>query len=145
MAVRVELGLLSTGTGSGAAAAEIIAGSSVPFSVTEISIFLNAATSSTFGIGVPAAIGVTPSNTLFLKSNPTITYTVVTNMALSWGTGPTVPANFQKRIVMPATIGSGIIWTWPYGDFVIPVSKSIVVWNLAANAAAMINVSGYEG
>jgi hypothetical protein len=145
MAFRVELGLLTTGVASGAAAAEIIPSSTVPISIVEIEIFLNAGTASTYGIGVPAAGGITPANNLMLKADPTLTYTVVTNIALSWGTGPTAPAAFIRRFASPATIGTGIIWTWPINELVIPAGKTLVIWNLAANGAVNLNVVGYEG
>ncbi len=52
---------------------------------------------------------------------------------LSWGTGPTVPLAFLRRISLPAVIGAGVIWTFPNG-LDIPEESSIVLWNLGTNA-----------
>jgi hypothetical protein len=42
------------------------------------------------------------------------------------------PVN-MRRIALPATIGSGIIWQFPDG-LVIPVSSGLLVWQLSAAA-----------
>lgn len=59
----------------------------------------------------------------------------LTTIAAAWGTGPTIPTNFFRRISLPATIGTGVIWTFPKG-LVIPLNGSIVVWNLSATGVA---------
>jgi hypothetical protein len=56
---------------------------------------------------------------------------------MAWGTAPTAPTNFLRRVTLPATIGAGIIWTFPRG-LVIPVSSSIVIWNIGTNSVADI-------
>lgn len=97
--------------------------------------FLAAATASTYGIGRPAAIGITPTSPVTVLSEDIANGAVLTGTvttAVAWGTGPTVPAQFFRRISLPATIGSGIIWTFPRG-IAIPVSGEIVLWNLATN------------
>jgi hypothetical protein len=38
----------------------------------------------------------------------------------------------MRRISLPATVGTGVIWTFSDG-LVIPVSGSIVLWNLGTN------------
>jgi hypothetical protein len=63
--------------------------------------------------------------------------------ALAWATPPTVPANFFKRIAFPATIGVGVIWTFPRG-ITIPVSNSLVYWNLATNGVIDANIEVEE-
>ena len=131
-----SLGVLTTGTASGAAAWEIRTSANVRGYLMEVGFFLNAATASTIGLGRPAAIGITPTSPVdFLPedfANPTVSGQV--QSALAWTTGPTAPANFLRRISLPATAGVGIIWTFPKG-LVIPVSSSIVLWNLALNSA----------
>ena len=131
-----SLGVLTTGTASGAAAWELRTSANTRAYVQEIGVFLNAATASTFGIGRPAAIGVTPTTPVDLlpedSANPVVAGLV--QSALAWTTGPTVPASFLRRISLPATVGMGIIWTFPKG-LVIPASSSLVLWNLALNSA----------
>ena len=103
--------------------------------VVELGFFLAAATATTIGLGRPAAIGVTPTAPVdFLPEDPSdVLATGVVQSSLAWGTGPTVPTAFLRRIALPATIGTGVIWTFPEG-LIIPVSSSLVLWNLAANS-----------
>ena len=122
----------TTGVTNATAAWEIRTAATDRGYVMEIGVFMAAATASTYGIGRPAAIGVTPTSPVTViaedPGNPAGTVT----SALAWGTGPTAPATFFRRISLPATIGTGVIWTFPRG-LVIGVSNSIVLWNLATN------------
>lgn len=101
----------------------------------EIGIFLVAATASVIGLGRPAAIGVTPTSPVdFLPEDPNdVLASGVLQSAVAWGTPPTAPAEFLRRISLPATIGTGVIWTFPKG-ITIPVSDSLVLWNIAASS-----------
>jgi len=121
----------SSGT-SGAAALEIRTTSTDRAAILEIGIFLAAATASTYGIGRPQAIGVTPTTPVTVLAEDYAAPAGTVQTALAWGTGPTVPTYFFRRIALPATIGTGVIWTFPRG-LIIPVSSSIVLWNLATN------------
>jgi hypothetical protein len=53
-----------------------------------------------------------------------------TTAAVAWGTGPTVPTNFNRRFSCAAAGGVGTILTFPRG-FTISASGSIIVWILA--------------
>ena len=111
---------------------EIITPAAYKAKIMEIGLFLAAATASTFGLGRPAAIGVTPTSpVIVLPEDPASPVGHVTT-ALAWATPPTVPANFFRRISLPATVGTGVIWTFPRG-LIIPISFSVVIWNLATN------------
>ena len=122
----------TTGTSSGAAALEIRTTSTDRAVILEIGIFLAAATASTYGIGRPQAIGVTPTSPVTVLAEDAAAPAGTVQTALAWGTGPTVPLQFFRRIALPATVGTGVIWTFPRG-LIIPVSSSIVLWNLATN------------
>jgi len=101
----------------------------------EMGIFLAAATATTIGLGRPQASGITPTTPVdFLPEDPNNTLASgVVQSALAWATKPTVPEAFLRRIALPAIIGTGVIWTFPEG-IVIPVSSSIILWNLATNS-----------
>lgn len=130
---------IATRTSSGTtatAAQEIIAGSNNAFSMKEIGITINAATASVFGLGQPAAKGITPGTTSTVQAEDQGNTTAGnTTVAQTWGTGPTVPTNFFRRVSLPATIGAGIIWTFPRG---INVLKTVteVLWNATTNSVA---------
>jgi hypothetical protein len=99
-----------------------------------------AATASTFGLGRPAAIGVTPTSPVTLLSDDPNDAASGVQTALAWsGSAPTAPTNFFERFQLPATVGAGIIVTFPKG-IIIPVSSSLVIWNISATGVADINV-----
>ena len=133
----VSLDVLTTGVTTGTAAWEIRTGATPGRArLLELGVFLNAATASIFGLGRPQAIGITPTAPVdFLMEDPNdVLASGVVQSALAWGTGPTVPTAFFRRIGLPATIGAGVIWTFPKG-IIIPVSSSLVLWNLATGSA----------
>ncbi len=110
------LAVRTTGTGSGAAAAEIIAGASNAYRMLEFGLTISAAVASVFGLGAPAAKGTTPATSaVVLAEDSGNTTTGTAQIALSWTTGPTVPANYLRRVSLPNTIGAGIVWTFPRG------------------------------
>ena len=133
--MKVRLAVRTTGVGVGAAAWEIRTGATPGrWRLIELHCFLAAATASVYGLGQPAAIGVTPTTPVdFLLEDPNnVLASGVVQSALAWATGPTVPANFDERISIAGTIGNGAIFTFPTG-IVIPVSSSLVLWNITAN------------
>lgn len=102
----------------------------------EYGINLGAATASTYGIGRPANDGsVAQTAPVLLQAENPSDPAAQTGTAVAWGTAPTVPAVYLRRCYLPATIGAGIIWTFPRG-LTLPVSKGIVNWNIAASSAA---------
>jgi hypothetical protein len=101
--------------------------------VQEIGISLVTAAATVIGIGTPAAIGVTPTSAqTFLREDAT-DQTPLTTAAVAWATGPTVPTNFYRRWSFPATIGSGMTFTFPVGLF-IAASSSLIIWNILGGA-----------
>lgn len=133
--MKVRLAVRTTGTGAGAAAWEIRTGATPGrWKLIELKIFLASAIASVFGLGQPAAIGVTPTTPVdFLNDDPNdVLATGVVQSALAWGTGPTVPANFDERISIGGVIGNGAIFTFPQG-IVIPISSGLVLWNIGTN------------
>jgi hypothetical protein len=104
---------------------------------------MGAATASTFGLGRPAAIGVTPTSPVLGQADDPADVVAVGATAVAWGTAPTTPTSsiYLRRIGLPAAIGSGFIWTWPEGPgLVIPVAASLAIYNLATNGVADIYV-----
>lgn len=118
---------------------EIIAGATIRVKIVEISIILGAATASEFGIGRPAAIGVTPTAPVTFLPEDINDPTGVITCALAWATPPTIPANFLRRCSIAGAVGAGIVFPFPRGLF-IEASKSVVIWNVSATGVADINV-----
>ncbi len=134
--MNVSLGVRTSSGTTGTAAWEIRTGATPGRArLLELGFTLVAATATTIGLGRPAAIGDTPTTPVdFLPEDPNdVVASGVIQSALAWGTGPTIPAAYLRRIALPATIGVGVIWTFPKG-IVIPVSSSVILWNLATNS-----------
>ena len=58
----------------------------------------------------------------------------------AWSAAPTfnTAGPFQKILALPVTAGSGVIWTWNYGEcLVLPVSAGLCIANLNASGATL--------
>jgi hypothetical protein len=132
-----SLAVRSTGTGSGAAAAELIAAATSELRVTEIDISMGGPAGGTFGIGFPAAIGITPTTPVTLQSHDARDPSPTGTVALAWGTGPTVPAQFLYRVTVAAATAAAANISIPEG-IVVPPGKSLVVWNISNTDVADI-------
>jgi hypothetical protein len=134
----------SSGTAS-AAALEIVAPTGKPCKVIRVEVYLVAATASIFGLGRPAAKGITPTSPVNSLSevNGNELGGILTQTAVAWGTGPTVPVNFFRRVGLPATIGVGVVWDFD-GGLWIPANASLVLWNIGTNSLADVNVVADE-
>jgi hypothetical protein len=129
---------LTTGVATATPTQEIIAGSNLGYRMLEFGLSIVAATASTFALGRPAATGVTPTSPVtVLAEDGGNTAAGNTTTALAWGTAPTVPSAFFRRVTFPATVGAGIIWTFPRGLIVLK-TLSTVLWNPSggSNSAA---------
>jgi hypothetical protein len=127
-----SLALNTTVTTTAAAAMDLLAASTANPRIYEVSANLGAATASTYGLGRAGNTPVQTSGVLLLSE--TTLDTATTKAAVAWGTAPTVPANFFRRISLPATIGAGVFWTFPRG-LILAASAAMEFWNLATNSA----------
>jgi len=129
-----SLSLTTTVTTTGAAAWDIKAASTNRPAVMEVSVQLGAATASTYGLG---RAGNTPTQTspVLVQAEDPGDPAGVSGSAVAWSVAPTIPAQFHRRVQWPATLGLGIIWTFPRG-LVLATSASLLVWNLATNSAS---------
>ncbi len=129
------LSLRTTGTASGAAAAEIIAGANNAYRMLEFGLTISAAVASVFGLGSPAVKGTTPgTSALVLAEDAGNTTAGNTQIALSWGTGPTLPTNYLRRVSLPNTIGAGVVWTFPRGRVTLKAVTDVLFNPLAVTA-----------
>lgn len=124
-------------TTTGAACLEIIAPPNRSCTVMEIDGAITAATASEFGLGFPAAAGITPTKQRLTLNGSLAGFEIGTRVAVAWGTPPTLPAAFSRRAPLAAAIGSS--FAWPFDDFksdkpngiVIPAGQTLVIWNLS--------------
>lgn len=117
-----------------AAAHTIVTSATLRALVLEAGVFSPGAVLSVWGLGRPAANGVTPgTQNLFQTEDLSAGVPAsLTNGVLTWTTSPTNPTVAMRRWGGPATIGVGIIWTFPRG-ILMKVSDNFVLQNLAAN------------
>lgn len=115
---------------------EIIGSAAGAFKAMECGLAIAAATTSVFGMGVPAAIGVTPTTpAAFVFEDGGNTSVPTTTSALAWGTSPTNPTVYSRRVSLPATIGAGVVWTFPRG-FAVLKAKTLTTSNIGTTSAA---------
>lgn len=129
-----SLSINSTVTTSGAASWDVKAAASNKPAVMEYGVINGAATACTYGLGRSANTPTQTSPVLVLAEDPNGS-TGLTGCAVAWSVAPTVPAQFFRRSFLPATIGAGIIWTFPRGLALPPAGASLVQWNNAASSA----------
>lgn len=107
--------------------------------VLECGVYIPSAGTATFGLGRPAAPGVTPTTPVALKGEQPNEGLLTVTTALAWGTNPTAPAAFFRRVGFPATTGSGINWIFTKGLYVLP-GGTLVLWNIATTVASDVTI-----
>jgi hypothetical protein len=131
-----SLSLITTVTGSGAPSWDCKAASTNEPAVMEIGVVNGAATACTYGWG-RSGNTATQTTPVLLQAEDEGRPAALTGCAVAWSTAPTIPAQFFRRSYLPATIGAGMIWTFPRGIVLASSSASLVQWNLAASSAAV--------
>ena len=121
----------TTATSAASAAWEIISTSAqVRPAMLEFGFTQVTGVAGSYGIGRPQAKGITPTTPQTSLAEDYGEVAGNTTVAVAWGTAPTVPSNFFRRITCPATIGAGVIWTFPRG-LIIQSNFSIILWIIA--------------
>lgn len=110
--------------------------------IREIGLSVNAATASSVGIGHPGNTAV-PTGLTVGQSTDVNDQTALASVASTWSTPPTVPAQFFRRIVLPAVIGAGIVWVWNPGqeitlEKVTTANGQLTFWNFGAGTASVL-------
>jgi hypothetical protein len=129
-----SLSLNTTVTTTGAAAMDIRASAANSPRIMEVGLNLGAATASTYGFGRSGNTPTQTSPVLVQAENPNDP-AGLTGCAVAWSVAPTVPTQFLRRMSLPATIGAGVIWTFPRG-LILAAAGTLLLWNLAANSAS---------
>jgi hypothetical protein len=61
----------------------------------------------------------------------------LTGCAVAWSVAPTIPTIIFRRYYGPATIGAGMIYTFPRGISLAAAGASLTQWNAAASSAVI--------
>jgi hypothetical protein len=109
--------------------------------IWEVAVYLSGgtATATDVGLGRPAAISLTPTTVVPQAEDPSFAAANCTGQVAA-STKPTSPTLFLRRFGIPATVGAGIIWTFPFGLIVASGPLELVVWNIGASTSTF---SGY--
>lgn len=130
-----SIGRRTTNVTSGQAAMDCASGSGSRPRCMEVGVFLAAATASIYGINRCTALGTRTTPVALLAEDPddpVLTGITLIDTAIAHSVQPTFAAEYLRRVPLPATIGTGIIWTFPKG-LAIKNSLSIALVNLATD------------
>lgn len=119
---------------------QLLTTAAVKCRVLELSLVQVTGTASSYGFGRPAAAAVTPGTTSTFQRDDSADPACVTTVSLTYGTSPTNPTNMHRRWNSAATVGVGIVWTFPRG-IVVPVSGALTVANITASVALDVNLA----
>lgn len=135
---RFQLAVRSSNVTTGQAVLEIIAGNKA-CRVKCIDLTLVTAVVGIFGIGRPAAKGVTPTTPVNLLPCDGVGDPSLASVALAWGTSPTAPTAYFKRASMPGVIGS----LWPNFEPFALSPQGAVGWVISAlTTLVLFNIVG---
>ncbi len=132
-----SIGRRTTGITSGQAAMDVACSTGVRPKIMEIGFFLASATSSSYGLNRATALGTRTTPVALLAedaADPALAGINLVDSALAWSAQPTFAAEDLRRIMLPATLGTGVIWTFPRG-ITLANSASLALVNRANNGA----------
>lgn len=97
--------------------------------VWEIWVSLDTAVAGTIGLVRTTSAGTTPAgDQVAVAEDYSNTRTVASHIYTTYATEPSQATTYMRRVVLPATIGSGIVWTFPEG-IVVPSSTDSATAN----------------
>lgn len=135
---RYAKGFQSAAAAAGAAYFEFRPGARM-VQIRELGVSCNAATASSIGLGQPGntPAGGTPSLGAPLDRNAQAAVGgVVTS---GWTTAPTAPSIYVRQLILPATIGAGVIWTFPEPVEINASAAGLILWNFGAAAGSVLS------
>ncbi len=142
MTTRYSIGFVTPAAGAGAAYAAFraVSRSSV---LVEIGLTCNAATASNISLfrNTAAGYAASTSTSVGQADNP-LAAAGTSLIDTAWSTAPTITAASRlRRFMLPATIGAGLIWTFPEGLIVRTSTPTdhLVIWNEGAGAGSVLN------
>lgn len=134
-----SIGQRSTSTTSGNAACDVACSTGVRPKIMEWGLFLGAATASRYSLRRTTTLGTRTSPVALLAEDPGDAALAGINLvdsAVAFSAEPAEVATALRVIGLPATIGVGVIWTFPRG-ITIAASLSLAIIHDATNSAAL--------
>jgi len=130
-----SLGRLTTNTTQNNVGFDIACGSGVRGKIMEIGCFNQTAAAAIWSLNRPTAVGTRTTPVALIAEDPADPAQTDIDSAIAFSVQPTLATNEFRRMATTATIGAGIVWTFPRG-LVIAASGSIAVVDRAATVVA---------
>ena len=138
---RYSAGFTKAAPATGTFVSQIRTTSSKDIRIWEIGVFASTAVALSVGLVRSATIGATFTTVTPAADDTSLgSATALVDTAIT--TAPTLAGTplYLRKAVLPATIGAGIIWSFPMG-LVVPVSASMLLWNYGGSTGPA--VEGY--
>ena len=135
-----SISIRSTNVTINAAQWQVLCTAGVKCRILEISYVGATATAASLSWGRPAAAAVTPGTILTFVRDDSADPVCVTTIASTYGTSPTNPTVQMRRWNGAATVGVGIVFTFPRG-IIVPVSGAFSAANITAGVVADHNIA----
>lgn len=130
---RYEIGVAKTSTAAAGLICQLRAGSARDVRVFEIGVTATTAVAGEIALVRPTAVGATFTSSAVGAALDSATSAGVAVVDTAATTAPTIGTNYMRRFQLPATIGAGVIWTFPLG-INVPTAGSIAIWQLSTAA-----------
>lgn len=135
--------ITKTTTAAAGPIVSLSAGTSRDVRVLQITVAASTAVSGDVGVMRPGNTPTVPTGGTVGTPLDNISGAGVAVTGNAWTTAPTAGTTAFDRIVLPATIGAGVIWTYPEG-LVLPTSGYLVLWQYSALAVTYVVSFRYE-
>lgn len=135
------LGVSKTAAATGTGIAMIRPAATLDCEVREIGVFNSTAVASSVGLVRSATTG-TPSTSALVQGQDPQRQAGQTNIDTAWSVAATIAANYQRKIVLPASIGAGVIWTFGPGELWAKngATTQLMLWNFGAATSAALEL-----
>jgi hypothetical protein len=130
---RYGIGVQKTTGAAAGLLCQLRAGAARDVRIWEIGVFSTTAIAGEVGLIRPSVVGATFTSSAVGAAEDSIAGAGVAVVDTAATTAPTIGTNYMRRIQLPATIGAGVIWTFPLG-INIPTSGSMALWQISAAA-----------
>lgn len=123
--------------------AAIIPGANDRATIKEIGVFQSTAVASSIGLIRTLTLGTATTSNTVQPAHPGDPAGAAA-LTTAWSTAPTISGtpNYLRRIILPATIGAGVIWSFGYGDMIAlnAATSGLVLWNFGGATSAALEL-----
>lgn len=139
--MQYSLGVAKAAPAAGTGIAMIRPASTLDVPVLEIGVFNETAVATSVGLVRSATTG-TPSTSALVQAHDPQRPAGQTNIDTAWSVAATVASNYIRQIILPATIGAGIIWTFPPDSLIAKNggTTQLMLWNFGAGTGAALRL-----